>query len=68
MTIEKFEFIMYKNLHFETEKILVLGYDSHEQSLNARWKPNLEEWRLQTKITFLDGSVVLVYDKRELGI
>jgi hypothetical protein len=68
MKIEKLELVLGSNLHFETDKILILGYESHEAMRNAEWKPDSLEWRLQTTITFIYGEVIVVYDKREFCI
>ena len=68
MKIERLELVLGRNLHFETDRILVLGYDSHEEMRNATWKPDKEEWRHQQTITFVDGKVIATYDKREFCI
>ena len=67
MQIEKIELVVDRNLHFETEYILVLWYKSLKDMHNAEWKPSIE-WRKQQVIQHIDGSVTVTYDKRDLGI
>lgn len=66
MKIEKLELIININLHLETDRFLILAYESYEDMINAGWKPGIEEWKHQQTVNLIH-TVIAIYEKRDLN-